>query len=93
MTINLSTYHNKSNPIELAWLTVKYNVTMNNTKFKFEYVEKLLWDRVDIWSNFVSNIIKIKDKIYVIKNIGLTVMTITGNVIPSELESVKNAII
>lgn len=62
-------YHCELNPIELMWSWIKHYVRMNNTTFKLKDIHNLFKGAMkhitsEMWTNFVSHVIKEEDKIW-----------------------------
>jgi transposase len=56
--LRLPPYHCELNPIELVWAQIKHNVSVNNTQFKTNLIDKLIHEGVDRvtvenWRNYV----------------------------------------
>jgi transposase len=45
--LRLPPYHCELNPIELVWAQIKHNVSVNNTQFKTNLMDKLIQERFD----------------------------------------------
>jgi transposase len=73
--IRLPPYHCELNPIENVWSQVKRYVAANNTTFKLDNVERLVYDGFNNvtpqqWHNYVTNVIKQEEEMWEID--GLT---------------------
>lgn len=67
--LRLPPYHCELNPIELAWLSVKNHVRMNNTTYKLSDVKQLLIEAVNhidsiMWTNVIQHTKKEENKFY-----------------------------
>jgi transposase len=67
--LRLPPYHCELNPTELVWAQIKHNVSLNNTQFKTNLMEKLIhegFDRVTVenWRNYVQHVKEIEAKMW-----------------------------
>jgi hypothetical protein len=67
--LRLPPYHCELNPVELVWAQIKHTVSVNNTQFKTNLMDKLThegFDRVTIEKqrNYVQHVKEIKAKMW-----------------------------
>jgi transposase len=44
--LRLPPYHCDLNPVELIWAQIKHNVSVNNTQFKNNFMDKLIHEKL-----------------------------------------------
>jgi transposase len=67
--LRLPPYHCELNPVELIWAQIKHNVSVNNTQFKTNLMDKLIHEgfgrvTVENWRNYVRHVKEIKAKMW-----------------------------
>jgi hypothetical protein len=67
--LHLPPYLCELNPIELLWAQIKHNVSVNNTQFKTNLMDKLIhegFDRVTVenWRNYAQHVKEIEAKMW-----------------------------